>query len=644
LPKNKIKGKRKPGVKLELSKLKNVCPDQLAPFEGLWDYQQDLDYFPGTIFRFPLRARQSKSKLRVTKKDLDRDRVRRLMGSYFQQARISLLFLRRINAIDFKIYGKSNSGWSVTRKQPVDEDFMSFSNWMVCSFTNDMDSDIPITGRDKWWVAIEDLRPDTSRLPFSPRRVTKNVESGIAALVSSISNNSNPPPKVYQPRMFSVLPLPIFSDLPIYIHATFSLSGDRQSLIVDEHGQESHGSKWNRYLLETALPKLYLSFLDDLGGRISQDVFRFWPQEDPPKRSCSEILCSAFWKELPKSSRRLFPKAQPDSVSGQRRAPELFDINKAIFDFLPNGQSDVLAPLLLSFEVKLVRHIPTEISKHLRKIPEVNYVTGSMLRKLFKLESATLLLQNEMSKNPSILETLLDLAVPVGDDLGELDGCCFLPLADGTLGTLRLLSSSITAITYYVASANEMKLFEFSSGLLLAPKAHKPFREVFKSGKFNLEKLHHRHVRKLLEKRSAPTAANPRANKWLTEFWDFWNKHPESSVPLLESDIEDCVLLQARCHRAEMYLTPSQFQELPAVVESSIEEHQLLSRKIPGLFLLNQTFMPATLKESEGSFFRINSFIRFIRAVKALAVTNGVEMGAFLKTHLTPVDLKVIFF
>ena len=100
LPRNQMKGIRKSGVKLELSKLRAVCGDQLAPFEGLWSYTQDVDYYPGTIFRFPLRNSPS-SALRTSKRDLNSGEVRRLMDTYFHEARISLLFLRRIKSIDF---------------------------------------------------------------------------------------------------------------------------------------------------------------------------------------------------------------------------------------------------------------------------------------------------------------------------------------------------------------------------------------------------------------------------------------------------------------------------------------------------------------------------------------------------------------
>src|ERR1700722_15693355 len=156
-------GKHKPGVKLKLSKLKYVCPDQLAPFESLWGYTQGLDNYPGTIFRFPLRTAKTKSILRTSKRNLNSGEVLRLMDTYFNEARISLLFLRRIKSISFSTHVNLNGGWSVTRRPPLDEDAKSFSELVICEFVKNSEYGTQIgtqiTGKDKWWVAIEDLNP-----------------------------------------------------------------------------------------------------------------------------------------------------------------------------------------------------------------------------------------------------------------------------------------------------------------------------------------------------------------------------------------------------------------------------------------------------------------------------------------------------
>jgi sacsin len=645
LPRNQIKGKHKPGVKLLLSKLRDACRDQLAPFEGLWGYTQSLDDYPGTIFRFPLRTATTRSSLRTTQRYLDSVEVNRLMETYFEEARISLLFLRRIKSIDFSIHGKADSGWSVTRRAPVDEDAKSFSELAICEFVNNMDFGTQVNGKDKWWVAIEDLQPKADRLPESSRRVMKNVECGIAALISSTlgsRDSSINHPKALQSKMFNTLPLSISSELPVHLHATFSLSGDRKSIAIDEYGTHTHGSGWNRYLLQEALPRLYLSFLDDIGPQVRQHVFKFWPQEDPPRRSCSELLCAKFWKELPKSSHRLFPKAQPTTEVSSRRPTQRFDINQAVFDFLPKNQSETLAPLLMSLEVNLVRDVPPEVGKHLKALPEVKSVTPPMLRSLLKSDRSRICLLAEMDKNPRVLEVLLHQLLSSDVDLNDLNGCHILPLADGSLATLKLVESSdAPSSMYYVASEKELKLFEFASQHLVPLSTATKFKPVIESERFNLMKLRLRHIKDLLKVGRA--TLRPAGEFWLGEFWEYWNGSMESFLPSsgLESITEEIYL--ATCDGLDKPLSPALFDLLPAVVDPSIGEHQQLCSKIPGLYRCNTKFIPKSLMNDENSFYKENSFYRLVRALRTLAVLAGIGIGSFMETNLDLSQVEVIF-
>ena len=580
--------------------------------------------------------------------DLDASMVRTRLENYFDEARISLLFLRRIRSIDFKVHGKADFEWSISRKDPLGEDPGAFLRWPLCSFTKIMALGHQVAGTDKWLVAIEDLKPKTNHLPYSPRRVMKNVECGVAGLVSSKFDTIDPGkpyPENIKLRMFSALPLPISSDLPVCIHATFSLSGDRQSLIIDEIGSESHGSKWNRYLLQSALPQLYLSFLDEIGPHVRQDVLSFWPQGDPPPKSCSELLCSSFWEELPTSSGRFFPKAQMDSDFGQRKRFELFTIHQAAFDFLNKSHSEILAPLLLALKVNLVRNVPLPIAKRLKKLPEVNSVTGQMLRKLFKSEQSRLHLQEEVSRDSRILNHLLYLMIPGESDLEELDGCNVLPLSDGTVGKLRLLTPSAPTTNYYFASEADGKLFDFASGLLTVPNTSDLFEEIIKSEKFNVETLRLCHVRKVLARRTAPTAVSAEADEWLTNFWNYWNQSSDDPTSPSNIAIDDIPgLFRATCNSTSFYTQLSQLDLLPAVVEPSNAEHQQLCHKFPELWRFDNKFMPKTLRDSESSFSKNTSFLRLIKALKELAVRDGKTLGAFVMKHLDSDNLKVIDF
>jgi sacsin len=583
--------------------------------------------------------------LRNSKRVVDESEVCKLMKTYFHEARTSLLFLRRIKSIDFGIQSQPDFEWSITRLLHVDEDVDLFSKSVVCQITWKSIFGTQLTGKDKWWVAIEDLLPEADRLPDSSRREMKNVECGIAALISSKFDSLSSTavgPEASPPRMFSTLPLPTYSDLPVHIHATFWLSGDRQSIAIDD--VKSQGVGWNRYLLQEALPNLYLSFLDDILPQVRQRVFSFWPQEEPPKRSCAELLCASFWQKLPRTSQRLFPKAQPAVGAPQRRPPESLDISQAVFDFLSSSQSKTLAPLLMAMQVNLVRDIPIKITKHLKAVPEVKCVTGPMLRTLFKSENGRTNLLKEVAQNPNILEVLFDLLIPVDAELHDLNGCHVLPLADGTLATLRLKNSiGVQSPKYFVVSEDELKLFGFASGRLVKSSIGTMLEPVLDSGKFNLARLKLCDVKKLLEmKPAAVSIPSAEENRWLAKFWKYWNSNIDSSVPSSNIDTLDAKIFRGTrsgLNSTHLYASPRVFHTVPGVVEPSSREHKKLCDRIPYLWRFNPDLMPKSMADEEKSFYYEASFYRLIRSLRMLSGQSGI--GTFVKTHLDAANLKV---
>lgn len=565
------------------------------------------------------------------------------MSHYFEEARVSLLFLRQIKSIEFRVWGNSDSGWSITRQPPVDEDVRLFSEYVICSFVKNREvGAAPMAGKDKWWVAIEDpdSLPMADRMQESSRRVLKNVECGIAALISSKPNDSTSSiSNAIQSRVFNTLPLPICSDLPVHINATFSLSGDRQSISIDEYGARSHGSEWNRGLLQDRLPTLYLKFLEDLGRQVRQEVFSYWPQGEPPKRSCAELLCASFWEELPRSGEKLFPKALLPTNVAQRRAAQLYTISQAVFDFFPKATSDALAPLLMSLGVSLVRQIPTAISKHLKTLPDVKSVTSSLLRQLLKTNQGRNCLSKEMEVNHRIWEIVLRLLITTDTELDDLDGCYILPLADGNLAPLKLLdTSTVHSTSYYVASAEELELFNFASSCLISSNTAKKLGLVYSCKKFAIEELRLVYTKKLLKMRSA-SLPNSSPDDWLSKFWQFWNKPSLEDRPSI--DDVDVNIFRAKCRGVERYHTPAQFDLIPAVVEPSISDHRAVCDKLPGLYRFDPKFMPKTLMGAETSFHREESFCRLIRALRLLANLANIDVGTLIRTHLDEPQLEV---
>lgn len=108
----------------------------------------------------------------------------------------------------------------------------------------------------------------------------------------------------------------------------------------------------------------------------------------------------------------------------QRRAAQLFDVNQAVFDFLPSNDSDVLTPLLLQLGVNLARHMPKGAVTQLKALPAVKCVDAKFLTQLMKSEVTGRCLQNQMAISGHLWDVLVDLLLPNDDNgMKDLQNC-----------------------------------------------------------------------------------------------------------------------------------------------------------------------------------------------------------------------------
>lgn len=641
-----------PGVKLELSKMREACSDHLVPFEALWGFKSTLDTYRGTIFRFPLRGNDQPSRLSSTEAQLDKTTILKLMDNYFDEARISMLFLKHITSIHFKVLDKPRIGWSVKRSPPVknEDGEEMLAKHVTFDFTINMQpSNHRIKGQDQWRIIIQAL-PASVRPSDSSRRLTKNAECGIAALISS-DTEDYPAPVIermstskIEPKIFTTLPLPIRSDLPVHIHATFDVSGDRKSIGIDEIGPRSSESQWNILILQEFLPKLYLAFLAD----IRDAYFQFWPREDPPKRTCAELLCGSFWQELPNSPELLFPRSQLNEQVLERDV-QFLDIQDSVFDLLAPKDSEALVPLLLALDVDLVTFIPKEIAKHIKTFQNIKSVTGEMLRELMKLPRSKECLRQQMMVNLATLATLLALIMPKtaqDTNLKEFDGCHVLKILSSTarapnLATLKFIDSpDTTTDRYYVPCSKGSAVFlSFASNHLVSPVIATQLGHVYNSRKFNLTPLRLVHVKKLVEMKPKVLTPDRDNNEWLAGFWEFWNTHEDINESTSKVDAFDAQLFLATKNGTDLYTTPVQFSNFPGVVEPSVREHKELCGSTPGLYQFRTKYMPKVVKNKEASFYDPDSFYRYLRALKSLS--GGSGLNHFVRNFIPAQHIEV---
>lgn len=491
--------------------------------------------------------------------------------------------------------------------------------------------------KDTWLVSTQDLSSDIELAPSSSRRVAKTVECGVAALTKLVVKDD--PDGILdttiEPRMFNTLPLPIASDLPVHFHASFSLSGDRKSIAWEEYGSTSPGAVSNKYLLQCALPKLYLEVLSDLVDLIYQDCFDFWPHTEPPKKSFGLQVFEAFWSELSTFARPIFPKARV----AKNTKRQTVKIQQAVFDFLPKKQSEVLLKLLLQLGVNLIREVPLLIAKRIQQIPDLKHVNGSILRELLKSEDCEPKLLKATKENPAVWDELFRIIDPhaSNEDPKDMDGCHVLPLANGSLGTLRVVEENQSA-DYYLANSDEQIIFSFASSKLVLLRNE--LLMLVGRTKFNVKRLQLNHVGELLKLRPDVLTPNAVTDGWLVKFWDYWNLHHTGTghPDVVEFDAK---LYKATRDGVDHYLAPAQFEQSPAIVVPSSSEHKKLCQQLPGLYLVKSNTIPKTLAQAEKSLDNIPSFSRFIRALGTLGSQAGI--GNLVANNIKDANKQVSF-
>ena len=265
------------------AKLKITCQDQLAPFEGLWGFNNEHNFYAGTLFRFPLRSKGTGSELLESVRCPDLTVTVQIFRNCLDEARLMLLFLRNINRIEFCVRHDTNLNWRVSRGNwPEGGTFFDSANVIVerCNSQGEV-----MRTTERWWRVIVDVHDAPADLQHRHKRRMKHMECGIAASVTTDEEATEPSLNCLKSRFFNCIPLKLESTLPVQVHVTFLLSGDRQNIATEETSQDA-GSEWNSWPLKKKIPQVYLQFLEDVGRKIGLDVYDYFPIE-PNRRQQS---------------------------------------------------------------------------------------------------------------------------------------------------------------------------------------------------------------------------------------------------------------------------------------------------------------------------------------------------------------------
>jgi sacsin len=683
LPRNSY-NKRKTGVKCEISTARKMFPHQLAPFEGLFGYSSDVKYFQGTIFRFPLRMKNARSSLVQKQSYIKVQDTINLLTLYLEEAKSSMIFLRSVKEVSFKLRHEELHEWRVITRIYETESTHT-RRVQVATFDPKNRRADPIS-ETNWWVGRYANTPRPQLKP--PRKMlNKKFECGVAACMSTDQQR-------VQHKVYCTLPTSILSSLPISYHGSFAITGDRQTIPVGDD-QKDIMPRWNKWILEDCVADLYANFLAEICDETGLDVYHLWPNAVSDTDDTSRIVRNKFWENLREheyDDLALFP------VVGQHGTDrQIVSLTEARFDFLPRERSEALQPLLSQICSNVVRPPPL-LKRYFKPMLEANNIcslTPDYLQEQFRKDSSCAVLEEFLKGTPHedrayIWAHMADsMIVPTAvkdaslADTQRFDGCRILPLRSGKLETIVVRTDKSITPIYFVGTVQENALFYFAKDRFVDHdyvlredskphllwdnlKSHllwdnsKPHLlwDIVRSELFNVRSLKLTDVGTLLLDSGSPLNGSQAAlGKWLEHFWKYFNSHLEARLrkqsadkadvhKLEEETLSSCGLVDLKICRSfrqnePIFISVRELDSGPYLVAPLETSEIELCEKLPGVILLHPDYIPAPLRIQESSLSNPRAFDRFVQVLKRLAERYNGGVGKFLQDNLQKTKLDV---
>jgi sacsin len=227
------------GIKLDIRKLSKLA-DQLSVFG--WFISSRGKKFDGTIVRLPLRKEFSKISTNV----VQASDLRTLLEAFIEEElNICSMFLRNLTSVEVYEVDHQNKRTRLAEShiQRSQKATKVIGGNPSAFFTSDVRTTTFDNGEnsERWVVHESEFSLDVAapflskRLQGNPRAILRQHKlepKVVVAFPISVTQE-----KVGIGRLFTYLPLPIYTGFPIHIHALFALTQSRQNLFnVEEVG------------------------------------------------------------------------------------------------------------------------------------------------------------------------------------------------------------------------------------------------------------------------------------------------------------------------------------------------------------------------------------------------------------------------
>ncbi|KAK0447435.1 uncharacterized protein EV420DRAFT_1713851 [Desarmillaria tabescens] len=432
---------------LPLQQMQRMYSDHLAALNGLFGFKlSSTTSYDGTLFRLPLRNASHLNDCSILRSGQTADYVRDyIVWPYWKQAQQSLLFTRMRSVSTYYRHksGRISGGWKVEVKADdsttSDGDF-SIRNRYIIGYASPKVEPV----QERWTVVTTSLPVTSLPSEFNslkePHRLRSPIIVGLAARTTARSPSSH--------NLFSTLPLPMTSTLPCHLTASFILTPDRRHIRFDDY--DNLESQYNRWILSTVAPPLYLTLLENLLVVVGRNDI-WWPGNTTQQDSVTRLLVDRFYTDaLPSCQRLICPSHFNPSI---RIRPS----DAVILGNQPASVTHVLELLRLPRYVAFPPIICERCSGHIKTFNQ------EVLRDEIALRGFSLIAGFETGKlTTNDIQSLLDYLLE--DPSISLMDLPLLPLANGSLVPLHPADYKKK---YYIWKLSSRKQTLFNSGDLV---------------------------------------------------------------------------------------------------------------------------------------------------------------------------------
>ncbi|KAF4615426.1 hypothetical protein D9613_003544 [Agrocybe pediades] len=501
-------------------------PDQLSPFTS---FVQDANAsYSGTIFRLPLRTENQASITEIIKekKATTSSEILGLFNSFCaNELEKVILFLKSVQKIEFR-HIKADGTETVIAMASIEAMDGRPQEGTLRRQVNLKSPGSDTTSRE--WC-FHYFSPEQAQIiEYLSSRLGENVSSRLVGekLAPAISLAYPIEGPAASGRLFTLLPLPIPSGLPVHLDALFAIEPHRQSLqnavdVGTGNTRERFLVEWNKMLFEVVFPKAWAALIDDT-AKFEEPISQFWsiwPPDLTGNNNQWANITTCTLLEIAKSGKSVFPLIAND--------PPLYASLQDTSLLLSNANPGVELGILASLSLSVTQPPPHiyEILHANQKLFKAGFVSpNEVYQRLLKIFPAS----TAPSYTPDVRRIMVDYlssSQTPRPTATFIPGIAWFTLTNGSRVALGRSSR------HYIMPASEVELSLFGdhcSLMLSWDGMSESFRRLAgvtaNKDILNITSITSSHIVSILQTKLGPNAQSQGSSRqeehaWLIDFW-----------------------------------------------------------------------------------------------------------------------------